>query len=217
MKFHLFFLFFVALIGFESHASTQSIRIFTPKTLKNMLGPYPVLGSEEAKLDFDILKKYQMMRTEEECFNASKEEKATLGTLFGGKNGPLTKAEVRRLTPGFLKVYAEACANIWLAKKVFKRPRPYITDQEIVPCIDLEGTYAYPSGHTALARTFALILSRIYPERAEAFMQRGDEAALHRVLGGVHHPSDIEAGKKLGNALAGEILRSKKFNMLFND
>jgi hypothetical protein len=37
-------------------------------------------------------------------------------------------------------------------------------------------------------------------------MKRGDEISMHRVLGGVHHPSDIVAGKKLGDAMAMEIV-----------
>jgi hypothetical protein len=52
---------------------------------------------------------------------------------------------------------------------------------------------------------FARLLSRIYPERAKAFMERGDEIANNRILGGVHHPTDIISGKKLGDALANEV------------
>lgn len=182
-----------------------SIRIFTPQTIKKLLGPYPMASSEEEKSDFDVLRHYQLTRTEEECLNASKQENATLQTLFVEQNGPLTRSEARELTPGFLRIYAEAGANIYLAKRIYKRPRPYITNPEIVPCIDLEKSHAYPSGHTTLARVFARLLSKIYPERSESFMKRADEASLNRVLGGVHHPTDIIAGKKLGDALAEEV------------
>jgi acid phosphatase (class A) len=61
-----------------------------------------------------------------------------------------------------------------------------------------------------MSRILARVLSRIYPDRAAAFMQRADEIAKNRVLGGVHHPSDIEAGKKLGDLVANKMLKSMK-------
>ena len=89
------------------------------------------------------------------------------------------------------------------AKNYYKRPRPFdYADETVDPCIEKATGYAYPSGHATSARLYARLLGKMYPERAEAFLKRGDEAALFRVLGGVHHPTDIEAGKKLGDALA---------------
>lgn len=181
-------------------ADALSIKIFTPKTIKNLIGPYPVQGSEAHIADFDTLRNYQNTRTEQECKEASLEESANLHTLFVHNNGPLTNSEAKRLTPRFLKIYAEVGANIYIAKKIYKRPRPYNFNREIVPCIDLEKSYAYPSGHTTMARVLAQLLGRIYPERKEAFMKRADQSATFRVLGGVHHPTDIVAGKKLGDA-----------------
>jgi acid phosphatase (class A) len=58
---------------------------------------------------------------------------------------------------------------------------------------------------------YARLLAVIYPERAEVFRAQGDQAALNRVIGGVHHPSDIIAGKKLGDILADEYLADAKF------
>ncbi len=197
-------LFLLSVLSFDASAQI-SIRIFTPGTIRNMLGPYPVLGSEASNNDFHVLLEHQRTRTAAECEEASHEESANLISLFAGPQGPLTKKEGKRLHRRFLMIYAEGGANIYLAKKIFKRPRPYIANPEIQPCIDREGSYAYPSGHTALARLFARLLSRIYPERASAFMERADEVASNRILGGVHHPTDIISGKKFGDALAGEI------------
>lgn len=42
-------------------------------------------------------------------------------------------------------------------------------------------------------------------------MLRADEAALLRVIGGVHHPSDIAAGKLLADSLYREFLSSPDF------
>ncbi len=198
-------LFLLTTLSFDAFAARESIRIFLPSAIRQMLGPYPALGSVGSQNDFDALLEYQRTRTEAECAEASHEEDANLLSLFAGPKGPLTKKEAKRLHPRFLTVYGEAGANIYLAKRIYKRPRPYIANPEIQPCIDRESSYAYPSGHTALSRMFARLLSRIYPERANAFMERANEVANNRILGGVHHPTDIYAGKKLGDALANEV------------
>lgn len=202
-----FFLFSIGITLANSHEQ-RSFKVLTPKYIKKLLGPYPAKGSIEEAQDFETLLKYQEARTDEECAMASHNEKGTLKNLFVIPNGPLTKKEALRLSPVVLKLYAEAGINIYIAKNVYKRPRPYITNAEIQPCISLENSYAYPSGHTTMARVFGRILAHIFPERAEVFMKRADEVAASRVLGGVHHPTDIEAGKKLGDIIAKKILKT---------
>ncbi len=186
----------------------KSFKVLTPKYIKKILGPYPAKGSIEETQDFETLLDYQESRTDEECALASHDEKATLKNLFVIPNGPLTKKEAFRLSPIVFKLYAEAGINIYIAKSVYKRPRPYIANPEIKPCISLENTYAYPSGHTTMARVLGRTLAHIYPERAEAFMKRADEVAASRILGGVHHPTDIVAGKKLGDVIAKKMLKT---------
>jgi acid phosphatase (class A) len=55
------------------------------------------------------------------------------------------------------------------------------------------------------------VLSKLDPSRKELFMKRADQIAADRVLAGVHHPSDIEAGKKLGDAEFAALEKSPKF------
>jgi acid phosphatase (class A) len=102
-------------------------------------------------------------------------------------------------------------AVVYLNKSNFNRNRPYINHSEIKPCIQLEGSKAYPSGHTTIARVYARIMGAIYPERAVLFLKRSDEVAQNRVIGGVHHPSDIVAGKILGDAIAEDYLETDDF------
>ncbi len=166
------------------------------------MGPYPALGTEASHRDFDVLLQLQNTRTPEQCELAAKEEDVSLERMFAGATGPLTKKEMRIVLPQVIGGFAEVGANIYIAKKLFKRPRPYLTNTILTPCIDREGSYAYPSGHTATAWYFAHKLSRIFPARKVALMKRAEEISWNRVIGGVHHPTDIEAGKKLGEVLA---------------
>lgn len=192
-------------MNFSAVAAADDIRIFTPDTIKEMLGPHPAKGSAEERREFEILADYQRTRTEEQCKLAASEESANLVTLFANEGGPLSRTEARILSVRFLQAYASAGINIYLAKSLYERPRPYDANPELTPCIDKESSSAYPSGHTALARMFARLLSRMYPEREAALMKRADDVAKNRVIGGVHHPSDIVAGKKLGDAMATEV------------
>ncbi|HXH32156.1 MAG TPA: phosphatase PAP2 family protein [Bacteriovoracaceae bacterium] len=179
-----------------------STPVYTTTAMKKMLGPYPEAGSEEHFMDFDTLLDIQDQRTPESCAVAAKQKSFTLTNLFVVDGGPLTRQEALILSPLMAKVYLDAEINIQIAKNAFKRRRPYLTNFQIVPCVGLEKSYAYPSGHATLSRLAARVLAKLFPERAEAFIRRADAVAWNRVLGGVHHPSDIVAGKKLGDMLA---------------
>lgn len=206
------FLSFLLLLNMKA-SFAGFLEVITPHQIKKALGPYPAQGSVEEAEDFETLLKYQENRTEEECALAGKDSKPNLKNLFGGENGLLSKRELRRVTPFVLKYFASSGISIYIAKKTYKRPRPFVANPLIKPCIALATSGAYPSGHTAVAVVLARVLSRIYPERAEAFMKRADEVALYRILGGVHHPSDIVSGKKLGEILSNNITGSKAFQL----
>lgn len=190
------------LISSSTFAQTKDLRVLTPRAMRDLMGPYPALGTEASHRDFDVLLQLQNTRTPEQCELAAKEEDVSLERMFAGATGPLTKKEMRIVLPQVIGGFAEVGANIYIAKKLFKRPRPYLTSTVLTPCIDREGSYAYPSGHTATAWYFAHKLSRIFPARKLALLKRAEEISWNRVIGGVHHPTDIEAGKKLGEVLA---------------
>lgn len=201
----------------EIESPDDSIRILTPDTLKSIMGPYPEKGSHEELQDFAAMMKFQLTRTKADCDSAAGFESISLENLFAGQNGPLTKSEARRVTPRLALVMGEGGINSLHAKRIYKRPRPYIRNPLIIPCIKKESSYAYPSGHTTHARLLARALSEIFPERAESLMKRADDIALSRIIGGVHHPSDIIAGKKLADALAEERLSSPEFQEMLID
>ncbi len=188
--------------------SSSSFAHNNPKiNIKELLGPYPAIGSVEDAHDFKQLLDFQRTRTQEQCQQAAIEEMISLPILFAGANGPLNKFETWQFTPLFLMMQLKTMIYSRTAKTIFKRPRPYVTNPKIEPCIKREKSYAYPSGHTIVARYSARVFAAIFPNRAKAFMQRADEFAKNRVLGGVHHPTDIIAGKKLGDALADQFIK----------
>ncbi len=201
----------------KAESPEDYVRLLSDDELVSLMGSYPAKGSYEEFMDFATMMKLQIKRTKAECEKAASDEDISIQNLFGTPKGPLTKSEARWATARLLIHMGESGANILKAKSLFKRPRPYIRNPLIIPCISKESSYAYPSGHTAFARYLALALSRLHPEKAEALMKRADEIAWGRVVGGVHHPTDIEAGKKLADELAAERLYSNEFELLLSE
>jgi acid phosphatase (class A) len=114
----------------------------------------------------------------------------------------------------FKEVEAEAKAMTDDAKNQFKQPRPYhIAPQRFPHSIEHEDPthYSYPSGHSTRGTVFAALLAEIFPEKRVALLEKGRETGWLRVIGGVHYPSDVFAGRVLGQALAKEFLRNEKF------
>jgi acid phosphatase (class A) len=185
----------------ESTPASFSGRLLTPEFIRVLLGPFPEVGSHLEEMEFQVLEEYQRTRTLEECERAAAQDHVSLVNLFAANDGPLSRAEARRLSFVLARPYAEAGANIFVAKNTFKRPRPYLSNSALKPCVPLEESTAYPSGHATISRFLGRILAEKFPERAQAIMDRAGEIAKNRVLGGVHFPSDIEAGIKLGDTL----------------
>ncbi len=175
-----------------------------------ILGPPPAPGSPEEEHDVQILMDYQNIRTDEDCAMAKKYAKMSLKNFFGGPDGPLSKQEVKKNWFFWYKYLAIGGVPSLFAKKHFKRPRPFKAFPQIKPCLDLPRSYSYPSGHTSTSRLMARALALKYPERALLFMQKADEVALSRMIGGVHYPTDVEAGKELADYLADRWLSDKQ-------
>jgi len=172
--------------------------------------PAPSPGSPLDQADFTELHKWQTLRTSEQCALAGAEGEAYFDQFFG------------RLRPFTGRLPGESAAfllrvreDIGTAVNVFKarnaRKRPFLSDPGLSPCLGRIGGLAYPSGHAAIARVYALMLTEIAPLRRAEFMARADEAALYRVIGGVHHPTDIEAGKRLADILFIRFMQDARF------
>ncbi|MFL5815682.1 MAG: phosphatase PAP2 family protein [Bdellovibrionia bacterium] len=182
--------------------------------LSQALSPPPRPGSKADQEDFKVILRYQTVRTEAECRRANHVVDVALSTLFGPEYGPLSEEEVRRWSAFFEKVRIDAEYFVQESKKMWGRPRPFSVNADIKPCVAPESTHftnAYPSGHAAIARTFASLLSQIDPARKAAFMARADEIGTDRVLAGVHHPTDIESGKRLGDRIFQVLMKNANF------
>ncbi|PIS46560.1 MAG: hypothetical protein COT17_07910 [Elusimicrobia bacterium CG08_land_8_20_14_0_20_51_18] len=172
--------------------------------------PPPAAGSAEDLEDLKVLREWQEKRTPEECASAGAESRATLEQFFGNA-GIFTTPLPEEVKEFFTRVKDDADITVNFFKNKYKRPRPFHRDKALEPCLGRIGGPAYPSGHATIARVYALVLSELVPERKKEFLERADRAALHRVIGGVHHPSDVENGKKLAEDIYLELMKSPAF------
>ena len=86
------------------------------------------------------------------------------------------------------------------AKSYYHRSRPYILDARIQPVLPKPNNDSYPSGHSTAGHFFAIILAHVCRKKRRAFLRRVESFALNRVIGGVHYPTDVEAGKLSGTS-----------------
>lgn len=170
----------------------------------------PADGSAADAEDFRILYDWQARRTSAQCAAARAEMSHDYETFFGGLAlfGSPTPPEVKEF---FGNVAEDSVAAHRYLKDAYGRQRPFVRDPGIKPCLPRVAGLSYPSGHSAMSRLFALILSDLLPSRRSEFLAKADQSALFRVLGGVHHPSDTEAGKALAETLHRELKQRPGF------
>jgi len=162
--------------------------------------PPPAPGSKKDKADLAALLGWQLKRTPEQCARANAGAHAAYEEFFGDLS-PFPNPLPEDAAVIFRRVKTETDGAAADIKDIFKRPRPFLRDESLEPCLGRIGGLAYPSGHATISRLFALMLADLVPARKREFFARANAAALDRVIGGVHHPTDIEAGKKLADRL----------------
>ena len=89
-----------------------------------------------------------------------------------------------------------------------QRPRPFVSHPEIHGCLPPESGRSFPSGPTAFFRSAAVLLVDLVPERRERLLAVGLLGGTSRTVCGLHYPSDVEAGQRLADAAALQILNS---------
>jgi acid phosphatase (class A) len=102
------------------------------------------------------------------------------------------------------RAMVDAAASTRRAKDHYMRVRPFaVNGQPICTPNDeaaLRKNGAWPSGHAAIGWAWALILSELAPEQADAILARGEAFAESRVICNVHWDSDVIEGRFMGAA-----------------
>jgi membrane-associated phospholipid phosphatase len=104
----------------------------------------------------------------------------------------------------------DATILAWKEKVKYKRGRPKVLDASLKPVITGPVNFSYPCEHSVTASAAANVLAYFFPEKRDSILQMAHAASQSRVDAGVQFPSDAEAGWKLGEQVAIEIIEKAK-------
>jgi acid phosphatase (class A) len=130
------------------------------------------------------------------------------GDFACAMNAAVTQTDTPRLYQLLRRTMSDAGASTRAAKDNYKRKRPFMVNKAPTCTPGAEEHLAqdgsYPSGHTAIGWTWALILAEISPDQAQAILARGRAFGQSRVVCNVHWQSDVSASLVLA---AGTVAR----------
>ena len=128
---------------------------------------------------------------------------------------PINQRQTPALMRLLLRSLISASASTKAAKNHYRRPRPFMLNGQPV-CTPgdephLRASGSYPSGHTAIGWTWALLLSEIAPERATALLERGRSYGHSRLVCNVHWYSDVKQGEAMAAATVARLHDNAEF------
>lgn len=166
------------------------------------------LGKEQRKSARGILAK-------EDCDLSVEHFAKTFSKPFGIT---ISKENTPYIYEMLTKLVNESGSATSVAKKYFARTRPFAYYHEDTCDLDSQKTIntqrSYPSGHTAIGWTIALVLLEINPERQFEIMTRGFEIGESRVICGFHWQSDVDQGRIISSIYVARIHADTKYNTL---
>jgi acid phosphatase (class A) len=137
------------------------------------------------------------------------------GTFECALGIPVTESDTPFLYMLLRRTLADAGLSSSAAKNKYKRPRPFMVNQQPTCTPDdedyLKKDGSYPSGHTTYGWAWALILAEIAPDRAEAILARGRAYGESRIICNVHWNSDVAEGRTMGAAVVARLHTDQKF------
>ena len=173
-----------------------------------LLPPPPSEGSAALALDEEVSRRCLALRGtprwELAIEDANLMFPQAAGTFSCALGIPITEKGTPHLYMLLRRTLTDAGLSTYSAKNHYHRKRPYVVNEEptCTPEDEELGKEdgSYPSGHTALGWAWALILTEIAPERADAILARGRAFGESRVICNVHWHSDVVEGRFVGAA-----------------
>ena len=190
----------------------------------HLLPPPPAAGSPAEQNDIETVLRMQSASSPERIKLAEDDATAGLAAFATvlGKDFDISKLPV--VAAFFRKVGRDTQFATTIGKDCWERSRPFVSDTRIhppgamreqvlsrkgaantaphdsaSPCPPAKPTpaysYSYPSGHATFGAMTAILLAQMVPEKRSELYARGWDFGDSRIVGGVHYPSDVEAGR----------------------
>ena len=204
----------------------------------HVLAPPPAPGSEAERRDLEAVLGAQRTSSPERMRLAETDATTDI-SAFAGVLG-VDPAKLPGVAAFLRKVARDTQFATTIGKDCWERPRPFVLDsrihppgrmQQLVasrpgerntaphdvssPCPPLAPTpaysYAYPSGHSTTGARTAMLLAEMVPEKRAEIFARGWDFGVSRIAGGVHYPSDVEAGRIDATAMVAVMMLNPDF------
>ena len=195
-----------------------------PEALPNSLAlipPPPAEGSAALALDQELSRRGLALRDTPRWELAAEDANLMFPEAAGifpcALGVPITEQDTPHLYMLMHRTLADAGLSTYTAKNHYQRARPFMVNKESI-CTPDEETHltedgSYPSGHTAIGWAWALILTEIAPERADAILARGRAFGESRVICNVHWHSDVVEGRFMGAAAVARLHADPAFGV----
>lgn len=179
-----------------------------------LVPPPPAPDSLAAEADLFVVLRMQAARTPAQVEWAKLVEQADVFALFGadGLLGPdFSRPNLPALDALLRQLAAELRPLNHAVKEKYARARPFLADAAVEPCVQRPESDSYPSGHSFSAHVWARVLAEVFPEQRAALIARADDIGWGRVIGGVHFPTDLVAGRRLAVAVMAREMKNPAF------
>ncbi len=174
--------------------------------------PPPAPGSVADESESLTVLLLEAARTPEQAALALRYESYTVFKLLQPVLGNwATPQNLPKLAALFQQATVETRPFNTAAKDGYARPRPHVALPQLKTAYAQKPDgYAYPSGHATGVSLHAVLLTALLPEYTADWEKQAELVRLSRLHGGAHYPSDLIAGRRLGEAVAREMLKSPK-------
>jgi acid phosphatase (class A) len=213
--------------------------------LVHLLPPPPAANSPAQQRDLDAVLNVQKARNAEAARRAEDDAKVDIFRFADVLGPNFSEGKLPALVAFFGKVGRETNPPVTVMKDCWERRRPFVVSADIhppgtmgqdaanrqgtpanaaphdsgSPCRAVEPTpaysYSYPSGHSTFGAMTAIILADMVPEKRAELFARGWEYGRNRIVGGVHFPTDVEAGRIEATLMVAFMMQNSGFKTDF--
>ncbi len=169
--------------------------------------------------------KDQVLMTKEKSQNLNSEQKYAVVFWAGGSGTKTPAGQILELGENYMQTQQIGLEKLLLVRSIlmgtiadantaafdtkyeYLVKRPFMMDPSIKPVLPTPNSPSYPAGHSAISSAGAVVLSYYFPENKAFWDAKAEEAGQSRIWEGIHYMMDHEAGKIIGQKVAGESLR----------
>ena len=178
-----------------------------------LLPPPPAEGSAALAHDEEVHKNATALRDTARYKLAAMDAElafpAAPGAFACALGAPIDEEHTPRLYQLLQRSETDAGISTARAKTRYQRTRPFAAHNEpsCTPQDEarLRKSGSYPSGHTAIGWTWALVLAEVDPSHAGAILARGRSFGESRLVCNVHWQSDILEGRFMASAVVSQL------------